>query len=879
MPLIARKAGSGDNAKINHAPGTVETNEGSSDVFIHDHGVHRLGDNNKVHTLHQTTVSTASESVYVNDKAVARVGDSYTCGAKIETVTQGTVEDGRDPGWVSPSTGDAQGEVEILGGHAVPIEQLAAANVATVLHTQEAICPIAKEKTAADCMAILKEKCKFRSGGDLQYYLERYWAWQKDIYPSNRRFGRTRPHTSNTMNSPIVPEMHKGRFSATITSEQTDTIGYENWSQQIDNLNLDYTFNVQNPSEVSAGYGNSKYFQISADHFASPEYARDWNKTGNHQLLSLYDQDAGTITLEDGVKLDGSSTVVKDNPGNRFIYYRDNAHNQLYIDLEEWLESDDAKEIINYDELYDVISKWKPGVCYILDNMWSNCFHDWHTKHVNGTWTEYEAKQLLTTKSNDLPDTATNFGKRTNALGMVTWYDLSFGFINRENITDQASGLAGENRLNYLTWAVDKDERVRNHWKNGALDGSQRFQMDYQGNIIDPAQKVTTPPSDLRANPRGIAIINLGLKNYYAQTKPQIMKNLWDTLIHEVGGHFSNKNIVSAMHWGHYSSEWGDEVLNYSSDGGATLDRYYRLDPNSLYFQYEGSYKLLEELRMTDKPETIIPSSEVMELAEAINATGDLDWYSLDSLQQSIFGLSYYTFMLGWPDKRDSTYLRQVWEDELLTRIFTYLAMSRCLTWSRDCVPLIEQIWKFRFSPDTNKAIDDEMIRLGLTLRQGKVPKTKREQRTEEAINDQPSKKESIDVIRILDENYEVYTGPLVDNNGLDLYPDVFPEQGQNIERLLRDSIEGALTSTITADRDINSPGYGYFAMVEPVQAVIVGVPPNPHRTLYVKKKVWYKLAPLPSGYKLSYENRWSFLATPEMTAGYWYQKLNPQPK
>jgi len=90
MPLIARKSGSGDNAEINHAPGTVETNQGSDDVFVVGHGVHRDGDNNKVHTLHQTNISSSS-SVFANDKPVARLNDSYSCGATITTITQSTV--------------------------------------------------------------------------------------------------------------------------------------------------------------------------------------------------------------------------------------------------------------------------------------------------------------------------------------------------------------------------------------------------------------------------------------------------------------------------------------------------------------------------------------------------------------------------------------------------------------------------------------------------------------------------------------------------------------------------------------------------------------------------------------------------------------------
>tara|TARA_B000000475_G_C15938811_1_gene423833 strand:- start:419 stop:730 length:312 start_codon:yes stop_codon:yes gene_type:complete len=99
MPLIARTKGSGDTVNTVHAvcvaPGTILTESGSSDVFVVDHGIHRLDDLNEAHThcppVYSTAIVSASSNVFANDKAVARVGDTYSCDARVDAVTQTTV--------------------------------------------------------------------------------------------------------------------------------------------------------------------------------------------------------------------------------------------------------------------------------------------------------------------------------------------------------------------------------------------------------------------------------------------------------------------------------------------------------------------------------------------------------------------------------------------------------------------------------------------------------------------------------------------------------------------------------------------------------------------------------------------------------------------
>ena len=99
MPLIARTKGSGDVVNTVHAvciaPGTILTETGSDNVFVVGHGIHRLDDLNEPHThcppVYSTALVTGSNNVFANDKKVGRVNDTYSCDAKVESVTQSTV--------------------------------------------------------------------------------------------------------------------------------------------------------------------------------------------------------------------------------------------------------------------------------------------------------------------------------------------------------------------------------------------------------------------------------------------------------------------------------------------------------------------------------------------------------------------------------------------------------------------------------------------------------------------------------------------------------------------------------------------------------------------------------------------------------------------
>lgn len=111
MPLVARKdavdvvntihvsvgdADPDDGIACDAAPQTIATDEGSSDVFAESVGVVRQGDKEQSHTFpgcasHQTGLATYSPNVYANGKPIGRLNDTYTCGAKIVSVTQGSV--------------------------------------------------------------------------------------------------------------------------------------------------------------------------------------------------------------------------------------------------------------------------------------------------------------------------------------------------------------------------------------------------------------------------------------------------------------------------------------------------------------------------------------------------------------------------------------------------------------------------------------------------------------------------------------------------------------------------------------------------------------------------------------------------------------------
>ena len=111
MPAVARKdavdvvntihvsvgdANPDDGIACDAAPQTIATEAGSSDVFAVGVGVVRDGDVEQSHTIpgcssHQTGLATFSPNVYANGKKIGRLNDTYTCGAKIVSVTQNTV--------------------------------------------------------------------------------------------------------------------------------------------------------------------------------------------------------------------------------------------------------------------------------------------------------------------------------------------------------------------------------------------------------------------------------------------------------------------------------------------------------------------------------------------------------------------------------------------------------------------------------------------------------------------------------------------------------------------------------------------------------------------------------------------------------------------
>ena len=99
MPLVARKAGSGDVVNTVHpvciSPGNISTDQGSDSVFVVGHGCHREGDLNQAHThcppVYGTPVTSYSSNVYANGKRVARLGDTYSCSAQISSVAQSSV--------------------------------------------------------------------------------------------------------------------------------------------------------------------------------------------------------------------------------------------------------------------------------------------------------------------------------------------------------------------------------------------------------------------------------------------------------------------------------------------------------------------------------------------------------------------------------------------------------------------------------------------------------------------------------------------------------------------------------------------------------------------------------------------------------------------
>lgn len=112
MPLVARGEGA-DIVNTGHpvciSPGRIKTLSFSSNVFVVDKGIHRKTDTNDPHThcppVYSTNVNSYSSNVFANDLEIARLMDTYTCGAYIESVTQGSVfaNEGAGPGYISVS--------------------------------------------------------------------------------------------------------------------------------------------------------------------------------------------------------------------------------------------------------------------------------------------------------------------------------------------------------------------------------------------------------------------------------------------------------------------------------------------------------------------------------------------------------------------------------------------------------------------------------------------------------------------------------------------------------------------------------------------------------------------------------------------------------
>ena len=67
-------------------------NEASSNVFVNDLGVHRLGDSWEIHcceSCHSGVASSSSLTVFCNSKGVCRIGDSVSCGS---TMVEGSID-------------------------------------------------------------------------------------------------------------------------------------------------------------------------------------------------------------------------------------------------------------------------------------------------------------------------------------------------------------------------------------------------------------------------------------------------------------------------------------------------------------------------------------------------------------------------------------------------------------------------------------------------------------------------------------------------------------------------------------------------------------------------------------------------------------------
>ena len=84
MPAVARLS---DKCSGHDCFPPRKNDSASSDVFVNNKGVHRVGDHWIPHKckkkMHDSTLAAGSSTVFVNGKAVGRIGDDVACGSVI----------------------------------------------------------------------------------------------------------------------------------------------------------------------------------------------------------------------------------------------------------------------------------------------------------------------------------------------------------------------------------------------------------------------------------------------------------------------------------------------------------------------------------------------------------------------------------------------------------------------------------------------------------------------------------------------------------------------------------------------------------------------------------------------------------------------------
>lgn len=81
MPGIVRL---GDKCSGHNGFPPRPNNQASSNVFVNNLGVHRVGDSWETHcnnSCHSGIASSGSSTVFCNSKGVCRIGDSVSCGS------------------------------------------------------------------------------------------------------------------------------------------------------------------------------------------------------------------------------------------------------------------------------------------------------------------------------------------------------------------------------------------------------------------------------------------------------------------------------------------------------------------------------------------------------------------------------------------------------------------------------------------------------------------------------------------------------------------------------------------------------------------------------------------------------------------------------